>query len=123
MAQVQAGRGWLSFVVSCGRMDIRRRVVCRNRYFVCSFLLGHRNIPKIMEAKNGNGHKEYHSPQEAALHLTVSYWTVLRMIKRQQIAVIAVGDRYLIPQSEIERIMTPRLLTPAQTFRLVRKHA
>lgn len=66
----------------------------------------------MMETKNGNGHKDYYSPKEAAPRLTVSYWTVLRMIQRGEIEVVSLpSERFKIPAAEIERIMTPVLMS------------
>ena len=47
----------------------------------------------------------YYTPKEAAPQLTVSYWTVLRMIERKQLRAFKVGDRYRITQAEIDRVM------------------
>lgn len=47
----------------------------------------------------------YLSPKEAAPLLTVSYWTVLRMIEKRQIKAIRVSERYRISKAEIERVM------------------
>ena len=47
----------------------------------------------------------YYTPKEAAQRLTVSYWTVLRMIERKQLRAFKVGDRYRIAQAEIDRVM------------------
>ena len=56
--------------------------------------------------------KKYLTPQEAAEEMSVSYWTVLRMIDRRQIAVVSLPtERYRIPVTEIQRIMTPVLKT------------
>lgn len=50
--------------------------------------------------------KEYYSPKEAAPLLTVSYWTVLRMIARGDIKAISLpNEHYRIPRGEISRIM------------------
>ena len=51
------------------------------------------------------GAQMYYTPKEAAPRLTVSYWTVLRMIERKQLRAFKVGDRYRITQAEIDRVM------------------
>jgi excisionase family DNA binding protein len=49
--------------------------------------------------------KMYLTPKEAAPLLTVSYWTVLRMIEKRQLKAVRVSERYRIPQAEIDRVM------------------
>lgn len=51
--------------------------------------------------------KDYFSPKEAAPILMVSYWTVLRMIKRHELKIVAIGERYHIPRAEIEQKLRP----------------
>lgn len=60
-------------------------------------------MPNFRQERKGA--QMYYTPKEAAPHLTVSYWTVLRMIERKQLRAFKVGDRYRITQAEIDRVM------------------
>jgi excisionase family DNA binding protein len=60
-------------------------------------------MPNLRQERKGA--QMYYTPKEAAPQLTVSYWTVLRMIERRQLRAFKVGDRYRIAQAEIDRVM------------------
>jgi len=56
--------------------------------------------------------KLYEVPAAAATW-SVSTWTVRKKIKSGEIRAVRIGRRVLIPESEIERIATPVVPTPA----------
>lgn len=47
-----------------------------------------------------------HSVEEVSKRLAVSTFTTRRLIKAKQLLAVRVGKRVLVPQSEVDRVMT-----------------
>ena len=56
-------------------------------------------MPKIVADSD-----EFYSPQEAAVALGIGYATLFRWIKDDELTVLKLGHRTLIPKSEVERL-------------------